>query len=254
MQMAKQFEHHAPTSTMNIILIEDDPRIADFLQRGLKAEGLQVQRASTGPEGLAMVQDASRQMTADHAATVVVLDLMLPGMNGLEICQKLRAQGVPFPILMLTALSAIEDRVAGLRMGADDYLCKPFEFEELLARLQALGRRAQGLHTMRPSQLQVDDIVLDRNSMRASRAGEALNLTARELALLELLMSAPGRLFSRERILSSVWGLNEDPLTNVVDVYIRRLRSKIDEGRATPLIQTMRGLGYRLEAPPKAAR
>lgn len=254
MQMVKQFEHHAPTSTMNIILIEDDPRIADFLQRGLKAEGLQVQRASTGPEGLAMVQDASRQMTADHAATVVVLDLMLPGMNGLEICQKLRAQGVPFPILMLTALSAIEDRVAGLRMGADDYLCKPFEFEELLARLQALGRRAQGLHTMRPSQLQVDDIVLDRNSMRASRAGEALNLTARELALLELLMSAPGRLFSRERILSSVWGLNEDPLTNVVDVYIRRLRSKIDEGRATPLIQTMRGLGYRLEAPPKAAR
>lgn len=239
---------------MNIILIEDDPRIADFLQRGLKAEGLQVQRASTGPEGLAMVQDAARQMTADHAATVVVLDLMLPGMNGLEICQKLRAQGVPFPILMLTALSAIEDRVAGLRMGADDYLCKPFEFEELLARLQALGRRAQGLHTMRPSQLQVDDIVLDRNSMRASRAGEALNLTARELALLELLMSAPGRLFSRERILSSVWGLNEDPLTNVVDVYIRRLRSKIDEGRATPLIQTMRGLGYRLEAPPKAAR
>lgn len=254
MQMVKQFEHHAPTSTMNIILIEDDPRIADFLQRGLKAEGLQVQRASTGPEGLAMVQDASRQMTADHAATVVVLDLMLPGMNGLEICQKLRAQGVPFPILMLTALSAIEDRVAGLRMGADDYLCKPFEFEELLARLQALGRRAQGLHTMRPSQLQVDDIVLDRNSMRASRAGEALNLTARELALLELLMSAPGRLFSRERILSSVWGLNEDPLTNVVDVYIRRLRSKIDEGRATPLIQTMRGLGYRLEAPPIAAR
>lgn len=254
MQMVKQFEHHAPTSTMNIILIEDDPRIADFLQRGLKAEGLQVQRASTGPEGLAMVQDAARQMTADHAATVVVLDLMLPGMNGLEICQKLRAQGVPFPILMLTALSAIEDRVAGLRMGADDYLCKPFEFEELLARLQALGRHAQGLHTMRPSQLQVDDIVLDRNSMRASRAGEALNLTARELALLELLMSAPGRLFSRERILSSVWGLNEDPLTNVVDVYIRRLRSKIDEGRATPLIQTMRGLGYRLEAPPKAAR
>lgn len=239
---------------MNIILIEDDPRIADFLQRGLKAEGLQVQRASTGPEGLAMVQDAARQMGTDCAITVVVLDLMLPGMNGLDICQKLRAQGVPFPILMLTALSAIEDRVAGLRMGADDYLCKPFEFEELLARLQALGRRAQGLTSTRPSQLQVDDIVLDRNSMRASRAGEALNLTARELALLELLMSAPGRLFSRERILSSVWGLNEDPLTNVVDVYIRRLRSKIDEGRVTPLIQTMRGLGYRLEAPPETAR
>ena len=233
---------------MNIILIEDDPRIADFLQRGLKAEGLQVQRAATGTEGLALVQDAARQTAPGDAPTVVVLDLMLPGMNGLEICQILRAQGVPFPILMLTALSALEDRVAGLRMGADDYLCKPFEFEELLARLEALCRRAQGM-TARSSQLQVADIVLDRDSMRASRGGEVLNLTARELALLELLMSAPGRLFSRERILSSVWGLNEDPLTNVVDVYIRRLRSKIDEGRDSPLIQTMRGLGYRLEAP-----
>jgi DNA-binding response OmpR family regulator len=134
-------------------------------------------------------------------------------------------------------------------MGADDYLCKPFEFEELLARLEALARRGQSLQSTRPTHLQVADVLLDRESMRASRAGEALNLTARELALLELLMSAPGRLFSRERILSSVWGLNEDPLTNVVDVYIRRLRSKIDEGRAVPLIQTMRGLGYRLEAP-----
>lgn len=237
-----------PSPTMNIILIEDDPRIADFLQRGLIAEGLQVQHAATGPEGLALVLDAARPSAPSHAPTVVVLDLMLPGMNGLDICQTLRAQGVPFPILMLTALSTLEDRVAGLRMGADDYLCKPFEFEELLARLEALGRRAQGMAS-RPSQLQVADIVLDRNSMRASRAGEALNLTARELALLELLMSEPGRLFSRERILSSVWGLNEDPLTNVVDVYIRRLRSKIDEGRTTPLIQTLRGLGYRLEAP-----
>jgi DNA-binding response OmpR family regulator len=238
---------------MNIILIEDDPRIADFLQRGLKAEGLQVQRAATGPEGLALVQETARQALPTQAPTVVILDLMLPGMNGLDICQNLRAQGVPFPILMLTALNSTEDRVTGLRMGADDYLCKPFEFEELLARLEALGRRAQGLHTSRTSQLQVADIVLDRDSMRASRAGESLNLTARELALLELLMSSPGRLFSRERILSSVWGLNEDPLTNVVDVYIRRLRSKIDEGRPCPLIHTMRGLGYRLEAPEQDA-
>lgn len=234
---------------MNIILIEDDPRIADFLQRGLRAEGLQVQRAATGPEGLALVLETARQNKVDHATTVVVLDLMLPGMNGMEICQTLRAQGISFPILMLTALNTLEERVAGLRMGADDYLCKPFEFEELLARLEALARRGHGLQTSRPAHLQVADILLDRESMRASRAGEGLNLTARELALLELLMSAPGRLFSRERILSSVWGLNEDPLTNVVDVYIRRLRSKIDEGRPVPLIQTMRGLGYRLEAP-----
>lgn len=234
---------------MNIILIEDDPRIADFLQRGLRAEGLQVQRAATGPEGLALVLETARQNHAEAAATVVVLDLMLPGMNGMEICQTLRAQGILFPVLMLTALNTLEERVAGLRMGADDYMCKPFEFEELLARLEALARRGQGMPITRPSHLQVADVVLDRESMRASRAGETLNLTARELALLELLMSAPGRLFSRERILSSVWGLNEDPLTNVVDVYIRRLRSKIDEGRATPLIQTMRGLGYRMEAP-----
>ena len=234
---------------MNIILIEDDPRIADFLQRGLRAEGLQVQRAATGPEGLALVIETARQNKTETASTVVILDLMLPGMNGMDICQTLRAQGITFPLLMLTALNTLEERVAGLRMGADDYMCKPFEFEELLARLEALARRGQGLKISRPTQLQVADVMLDRESMRASRAGEALNLTARELALLELLMSAPGRLFSRERILSSVWGLNEDPLTNVVDVYIRRLRSKIDEGRPVPLIQTMRGLGYRLEAP-----
>ncbi len=234
---------------MNIILIEDDPRIADFLQRGLRAEGLQVQRAATGPEGLALVLETARQNPADASPTVVVLDLMLPGMNGMEICQTLRAQGIMFPVLMLTALNTLEERVAGLRMGADDYMCKPFEFEELLARLEALARRGQGLSSARPSHLQVADVLLDREAMRASRAGETLNLTARELALLELLMSAPGRLFSRERILSSVWGLNEDPLTNVVDVYIRRLRSKIDEGRPIPLIQTMRGLGYRMEAP-----
>ncbi|WP_300556013.1 response regulator transcription factor [Limnohabitans sp. Rim8] len=234
---------------MNIILIEDDTRIADFLQRGLRAEGLQVQRAATGPEGLALVLETARQNKTENAVTVVILDLMLPGMNGMEICQTLRAKGITFPLLMLTALNTLEERVAGLRMGADDYMCKPFEFEELLARLEALARRGSGLQSTRPAQLQVADIVLDRESMRASRSGEALNLTARELALLELLMTAPGRMFSRERILSSVWGLNEDPLTNVVDVYIRRLRSKIDEGRPVPLIQTMRGLGYRLEAP-----
>jgi len=234
---------------MNIILIEDDPRIADFLQRGLRAEGLQVQRAATGPEGLALVLETARQNHAEASATVVVLDLMLPGMNGMEICQTLRAQGILFPVLMLTALNTLEERVAGLRMGADDYMCKPFEFEELLARLEALARRGQGMPRTRLSHLQVADVLLDREAMRASRAGETLNLTARELALLELLMSEPGRLFSRERILSSVWGLNEDPLTNVVDVYIRRLRSKIDEGRPIPLIQTMRGLGYRMEAP-----
>ncbi|AYM97108.1 DNA-binding response regulator [Acidovorax sp. 1608163] len=233
---------------MNILLVEDDPRIADFLMRGLRAEGHSVQRAAHGVEGLALAQEAARTAQPSDAPTVLVLDLMLPGMNGMEICQTLRAAGVALPILMLTALSTLEDRVAGLRMGADDYLCKPFEFEELLARLEALARRARPLLPGRASRLQVDDLVLDRESMKATRAGQALTLTARELALLELLMSAPGRLFSRERILASVWGHSEDPLTNVVDVYIRRLRSKIDDGHATALIHTVRGLGYRMEA------
>jgi DNA-binding response OmpR family regulator len=172
---------------------------------------------------------------------------MLPGMTGLEICQSLRANQATLPILMLTALASLDDRVAGLRMGADDYLCKPFEFDELLARIEALGRRSQTPIQTTPSLLTIADLELNRESMRVSRAGTPLQLTARELALLELLMSAPGRLFSRERILSNVWGTNEDPLTNVVDVYIRRLRRKIDEGYQSPLIHTVRGLGYRLE-------
>ena len=236
---------------MNIVLVEDDPRIADFLQRGLRAEGYQVQHAAHGNEGLSLALSASRQsqQTSAPTPTVVVLDVMVPGMSGMQVCESLRTQGVKLPILMLTALGTLDERVAGLRMGADDYLCKPFEFEELLARLEALARRSQNLLPSRKPILQVADLQLDRERMRASRAGVPLNLTARELALLELLMAAPGRMFSRERILSSVWGYSEDPLTNVVDVYIRRLRSKIDENQSVALIQTVRGLGYRLEEP-----
>ena len=184
---------------MNILIVEDDARVADFLERGLRAEGYRVQVARNGTDGLAKARDVAQQMRNDATPAVLVLDVMLPGMTGLEVCQTLRADGVQLPILMLSALGALEDRVAGLRLGADDYLAKPFAFEELLA-------------------------------------------------LLELLMSAPGRLFSRERILANVWGTNEDPLTNVVDVYIRRLRGKIDDGNEQPLIHTVRGLGYRLEA------
>jgi DNA-binding response OmpR family regulator len=231
---------------MNVLIVEDDPRIADFLMRGLRAEGYQVQRAATGPLGLEMAQQVFRDEN-QREQTILILDLMLPGMDGLQICQTLRAGGVHMPILMLTAMTSLEDRVQGLRMGADDYLCKPFEFEELLARLEALGRRARTLQPARTHLLQVDDLTLDRDSMRASRAGQTLNLTARELAVLELLMSAPGRLFGRERILATVWGQSEDPLTNVVDVYIRRLRAKVDDHHPATLIQTVRGLGYRLE-------
>lgn len=233
---------------MNILLVEDDPRIADFLDRGLRAEGHRVQIARTGPDGLALARAAARDAGAAPGGTVMLLDVMLPGMSGLEVCQTLRAAQIQLPILMLTALGTLEDRVSGLRLGADDYLVKPFEFEELLARLEALARRGERPLQAPRDVLTVDDLVLDTRTMRASRGGQALTLTARELALLELLMSAPGRLFSRERILATVWGLSEDPLTNVVDVYIRRLRSKVDEGHPRPLIHTQRGLGYRLEA------
>jgi DNA-binding response OmpR family regulator len=222
----------------NILVVEDDPRVADFLVRGLKAEGYAVQLARTGPQGLEMAR------AGDLA--LLLLDLMLPGLNGLELCQTLRAEGRHMPVLMLTAMSTTEDKVKGLRLGADDYLTKPFDFEELLARIEALLRRGREQRP-RATTLQVADLVLDRERMEVQRAGQPVTLTARELAFLELLMSAPGRVFSRERILANVWGTYEDPLTNVVDVYVRRLRAKIDEGHALPLLKTVRGLGYKLD-------
>lgn len=223
---------------MRILVIEDDNRVAEFLDRGMRAEGYAVQVARNGTEGLTMARGG------DY--TVILLDVMLPGINGIEVCQTLRSEGHSTPILMLTAMSTVEDRVTGLRCGADDYLGKPFAFEELLARIEALRRRG-------PMQLEVDstlkvgDLVFDREKMRVNRAGRMLHLTAKEMALLELLMRHPGRLYSRERILANVWGVHEDPLTNVVDVYVRRLRAKLDDGHAVQLIKTVRGLGYKLD-------
>ncbi len=226
---------------MNILVVEDDMRVADFLLRGLRAEGYRVQLARTGPEGLDLARNSE--------LSVLLLDLMLPGLSGLELCQTLRAEGHQVPVLMLTALSNTEDKVSGLRLGADDYLTKPFAFEELLARIEALLRRGREQRP-RATTLQVADLVLDRERMEVTRAGKLVPLTAKELAFLELLMTAPGRVYSRERILSNVWGTNEDPLTNIVDVYVRRLRAKIDDGHPVPLLKTVRGLGYRLDAVP----
>lgn len=234
----------------HILIIEDDTRVADFLDRGLRAEGYQIHLASTARAGLQQCAQLVEQLPAQpHQALIVLLDVMLPDSSGLEVCQTLRSQSIHTPILMLTALSTLEDRVAGLRCGADDYLGKPFAFEELLARIEALFRRLGEFSPTPLPVLQVGDLLLDRVSMRVSRAQQPINLTPRELALLELLMSAPSRLFSREQILATVWGVTEDPLTNIVDVYIRRLRSKIDDGHPQQLIQTQRGLGYRLEWP-----
>jgi DNA-binding response OmpR family regulator len=230
---------------MKILIVEDDARVADFLLRGLRAEGYLTAHARTGEEALEQLR------MEPHA--LVLLDVMLPGMSGIEVCQQLRAAREVTPVLMLTAMGSVQDRVLGLRCGADDYLTKPFAFDELLARIEALTRRAGASLKPRDPVLTVGAVQFHRERMEVTRDGSAVPMTARELALLELLMSAPGRLFSRERILSNVWGVDEDPLTNVVDVYIRRLRSKLDPPEGPSLIRTVRGLGYRLEAPSAGA-
>ena len=226
---------------MNVLVVEGDARVADFLHRDLRAEGYRISLASDGLQALAMAR-------ADVFHTVL-LDVMLPHMSGIEVCQQLRAERNPVPILMLTAMGTVQDRVTGLRCGADDYLTKPFAFDELLARIESLMRRPTELK-LRPSEapLVVGPLVFDRDKMQVRLSGVDVALTAKELALMELLMSAPGRMFSRERILSNVWGSHEDPLTNVVDVYIRRLRAKIDSEGQASLIQTVRGLGYKIQS------
>ncbi|MDX2318080.1 MAG: response regulator transcription factor, partial [Hyphomicrobiaceae bacterium] len=179
---------------------------------------------------------------------VIILDLMLPDIHGYEVCQRLRQDGIHTPILMLTAMDALEDKIKGIKIGADDYLTKPFDFDELLVRMEALVRRS---HHFAPNSnvLKVADLELDRDLLEVTRDGDTIKLTAKELAIIELLMGAPGRVFSRTRILNQVWGYSEDPLTNVVDVYIARLRRKIDTDGRKPLIETVRGHGYRLKAP-----
>jgi DNA-binding response OmpR family regulator len=225
---------------MKILIVEDDSRVADFLLRGLRAEGYVPAVAGSAEAALPML----RQGGFDLA----LFDIMLPGKSGMELCQQIRAECIAVPVLMLTAMGSVQERVAGLRCGADDYLTKPFAFDELLARFEALLRRPPQL-VQRDAELAVGDLVFDRMRMEVRRAGAVLPLTAKELALLELLMSTPGRMFSRERILSNVWGIDADPLTNVVDVYIRRLRAKIDEPGLPSWITTVRGMGYRLDPP-----
>jgi DNA-binding response OmpR family regulator len=221
-----------------VLLVEDESRVADFVQRGLRAEGYAVTLARDGEEGLGLAT------AGDFAA--IVLDLMLPRLSGLDLCRRLRAAGRLTPVLMLTALDGVEKRVEGLRLGADDYLVKPFAFDELLARLEALIRRDRRF-AAGERRLVVGDLVFDRDALRVARGGRAVELTAKELALLDFLMTQPGKVVSRARILSNVWGLAEDPLTNVVDVFVRRLRKKLGD-RDGGLIRTVRGYGYRIES------
>jgi len=222
---------------MRILIVEDETRIADFLQRGLRAEGHFPVVANDGESGLALALEGDFDL--------ILLDMMLPGVHGRDICQQLRMSKVNTPLIILSAMDSLDDVIAGLRMGADDYMTKPFSFEELLARIETVMRRSSEVASEEQS-LAVGPLAFDRESLRFTVDGEEIRMTAKELAIIELLMSHPGTLFSRERILSNVWGMNMDPLTNVVDVYIGKLRKKIDGDKSDSIIETVRGLGYRL--------
>lgn len=222
---------------MRILIVEDEERIAGFLERGLRAEGHFCVVANDGESGLSLALEGDFDL--------LLLDLMLPGIHGHEVCQQLRMNKVNTPLIMLSAMDGIEDVIAGLRMGADDYLTKPFSFEELLARIETVMRRSTEIEKQ-DQVVKAGPLEFDRESLRISVDGEEMKMTAKELAIIELLMSNPGTLFSRERILSNVWGMNMDPLTNVVDVYIGKLRKKIDKDPENSVIETVRGLGYRL--------
>ena len=221
---------------MNVLLIEDEIRIADFIKRGLRSENWIVNHAPDGETGLKLAEQGG--------VDVIVLDIMLPGMSGHDVCRRLRARGNTTPILMLTALDSLDDRVRGLRLGADDYLAKPFDFDELLARIEALHRRATGFDENARPVLEWGPFRYDTETLEATCDGVAVELTAKERDIFRLLLANPGRVFSRERILNAVWGANEDPLTNVIDVYVARLRRKL--GVAGGRIETVRGVGYRL--------
>lgn len=223
---------------MYILVVEDERRLAQVIRKVLEEEGHTVDVACDGEDGLAIAMDASHD--------VVVLDILLPGMDGLEVCRALRANRVDTPVLLLTALDAVEDRVRGLDAGADDYLPKPFAFQELLARLRALGRRR--VQAREPDELQAGDLVLDLRRRRAQRADKTVELSPKEFALLEFLMRNEGRVVTRTQILDHVWGYEYSPDSNLVDVYITYLRRKVDRGHHHKLIRTVRGAGYALEA------
>jgi DNA-binding response OmpR family regulator len=223
---------------MQILLVEDDERIIDFVQRGLKAEGYAVEVARNGLDAIALASEGNFQ--------TLILDLGLPDINGREVCERLRKAGIETPILMLTARDTVQDKVTGLRSGADDYMTKPFSFEELLARIEALMRRRGGEIKPETKELQIADLILNLETHEVRRGDKFIDLTPKEFALLECLMRMPDKVMSRTRILEQVWGYSTDPMTNVVDVYIRQLRRKIDDDYDLKLLKTVRGYGYKM--------
>src|SRR5215475_13018985 len=222
---------------MRILLVEDEPRVASFVAKGLREQSYAVDIAGEGESAL--------YQTEVNDYDLIVLDVMLPGKDGFEICRELRRRFITAPVLMLTARDAVDDRVEGLDSGADDYLVKPFEFKELLARVRALLRRARDFS---PSVLQVADLILNTANHTAVRAGRRIDLTAKEYALLEYFALHRERLLGREEIAEHVWDENFDPVSNIIDVYVRRLRKKVDEVFGSPLIHTRRGAGYILSS------
>ena len=224
---------------MRLLVVEDDPAISSFVVKGLREAGFGVDDATSGGSALEM---ASRE-----SYDLLIVDLMLPGMDGLALIEELRRRRITVPVLILSAKRSVDDRVRGLQAGGDDYLTKPFAFEELLARVQALIRRSTG--AVEPTRLAVGDLSLDLITRKAERAGRALDLRPREYALLEYLMRNAGRVVSKAMILSHVFDYSFDPRTNVVDVLVHRLREKVDKGFATPMIHTVRGVGYVLREP-----
>lgn len=223
---------------MHILLIEDDDAVATFIQKGLAESGYSVDRASDGREG--------RDMALERRHDVLVVDRMLPHLDGLSIISQLRQAGIHTPALILSALGEVDDRVSGLKAGGDDYLVKPFAFDELLARIEALRRRQESIPQTR---LQVADLEMDLLSHKVTRGGQNFNLQPREYRLLEYLMKHAGQVVTRTMLLENVWDYHFDPQTNVIDVHISRLRQKIDKEFEQQLLTTVRGVGYMLHDP-----
>jgi len=232
---------------MHLLIIEDDRDAAGYMAKGLKESGHNVDCAHTGKEGLLLA--------AGGDYDVLVVDRMLPELDGLNLVKTLRATGNQTPVLFVSALGDVDERVKGLRSGGDDYLAKPYAFSELLARLESLGRRKGGAAaaTGPETVLRYDDLVIDLLARRVERGGRPIELQPREFKLLEVLMRHAGQVMTRTMLLEKVWDYRFDPQTNVIDVHISRLRQKVDRGFPHPLIHTIRGAGYSLRAPDKAA-
>jgi len=221
---------------LKILIIEDEKKIASLLRKGLEAQGFVVEVANNGDDGYAMAT------TRPYDA--LVLDIMLPGRDGLSILRNLRERKIPLPVILLSARSELNERLEGLNLGADDYLAKPFHIQELIARLHAITRRASGAGQ---SILAVEDLTMNLLTREVTRGGKAVSLTAREFSLLEHLIRSPGRVLTRVEICERVWDYNFDPGTNLVEVYVQRLRKKVDGDSASKLIETIRGVGYRIK-------